>query len=182
MNGPAVFIDACVLFAGLVRAIVLSAAGRGLLQPCWSARVLDEWRIAAARRYGARTEDAVRVAQAEMRRRFPDALLPAEPELERRLSLPDPADAHVAAAAAGADILLTFNLRDFPARRMSGLKLDVRHPDGFLWELWSDAPEAMEAAVRDGLEAVGTAWESRRGALKRARLSRLGKALEQDPG
>ena len=180
MTGPAVFIDANVLYTGLVRGIVLGAAERGLFEPLWSARVLDEWLIAVARRHGPRAEYAVRAARSDMRRRFPDALLPAEPELEQRLTLPDPADAHVAAVAAGADVLLTFNLRDFPQRKMSRLKLAVRHPDGFLWELWSHAPEAVEAAVRNGLATVGVDWEARRGALKRARLSRLAKALEPD--
>lgn len=179
MTGPVVFLDACVLFPALVREIVLGAAARGLFRPRWSARVLDEWLIAIARRHGSAAEDGVRTARSRMQARFPDALLPPRPDLEEHLHLPDPADAHVAAAAAPADILLTFNLRDFPARTMSGLAVDVRHPDGFLWELWSHAPEAVEAAVGDGLNTVGIALDDRRAALKRARLSRLGKALAQ---
>ena len=178
MGGPAVFLDACVLFPPLVRRIVLGAAAAGLFRAFWSPRVLDEWQIAAARRGGAGVEDAVIAARAAMARDFPDALLAPDAADEAALDLPDPADAHVVAAARGTDLILTFNLRDFPRRALAGMGLEARHPDSFLWELWSHAPEPVEAAVRAALDAEGVEWERCRAALKRARLPRLGKALE----
>jgi len=175
---PVVFIDACVLFPPLVRRIVLGAAEAGLFRPRWSARVLDEWRIAVTRRHGTGAEDAVVAARAAMATQFRDALIPPDPEREADLRLPDPADAHVLAAALAADLLLTFNLRDFPRRTLAGLGLEARHPDGFLWELYSNAPKVMATVIGAALDEMSVARARGRSALKRAQLSRLGRAWE----
>lgn len=180
-EAPKVFLDACVLYPRLLRSITLGAARAGLFRPSWSPRVLDEWRLAALRDGGM---DAQRAADAEiaaMRAAFPEAEVVPDAEVERRVHLPDQADAHVVAAAVAghARLILTLNLRDFPARRLVPFGLEVRHPDGFFWELLSRAPEAMSAVIRhafEPLEASGPRAE--RNALKRAALSRLGKAWE----
>ncbi len=178
---PTVFLDACVLYPPLVRGVLLGAAEAGLFVPRWSRRVLDEWRIAAARNGGLAAERGVEAVAARMAESFPEGEVSPEPGVEMAIELPDPADAHVlaGAVAAGAGVLLTFNLRDFPARRLAALGIAARHPDGFLWELLSAAPEAMGGVVRAAAAAAGaeTPEEVRR-ALKRARLPRLGKAWE----
>lgn len=50
------------------------------------------------------------------------------------LQLPDPDDRHVLAAAihAGADAIVTFNLKDFPEKTMDLYNLEVLHPDDFI--------------------------------------------------
>lgn len=174
-----VFLDACVLFPPLVRGVVLGAAEAGLYAPFWSPRVLDEWRIAAERKQGdlARVEAVI----ARMGESFPGACVAPDPEVEAGIDLPDPADAHVLAGAiaAGATVLLTFNLRDFPARRLAAHAIVARHPDGFLWELFSRDPEAMAPPIRRAAASVGAGDPAdMRRALKRARLPRLGKAWE----
>ena len=177
-----VLLDACVLYPPLVRAALLGTAGAGLYLPLWSARVLAEWRIAAASKLGMAAEDAALAAQAGMAARFPAALAEPAPGAEAAISLPDPADAHVLAAAlAGrADLLLTFNLRDFPRRVLAGHGIEARHPDGFLWELLSLAPERAGAALAGALADGGIPPDRARAALKRAGLPRLGKAWEAD--
>ncbi|MCH8168823.1 MAG: PIN domain-containing protein, partial [Proteobacteria bacterium] len=138
-----------------------------------------EWRIAAARDGGTRAESWVDTVIARMETNFPDARVAPDPETEATLDLPDPADIHVLAAAiaAGAEILLTFNLRDFPVRRLSAHGIAPRHPDGFLWELYSDAPEAVGSAIRQAAAVIGAEQpDAIRRALKRANLSRLAKA------
>jgi hypothetical protein len=169
-----------VLYPSLVRALLLGMAEAGLYIPLWSGRVLDEWRIAVAAKQGLAAEDAARAAQAGMAARFPAARVEAAPDAEAAIRLPDLADAHVlAAAVAGrADVLLTFNLRDFPRRVLAAHGLEARHPDGFLWELLSLAPERAGAAVSSALGGAGIAPERARAALKRAHLPRLGKTWE----
>jgi hypothetical protein len=169
-----------VLYPPLVRALLLGTAGAGLYVPLWSSRVLEEWRIAAASKLGIAAEGAALAAQAEMAARFPAARVGPAPEAEAAMPLPDPADAHVlAAAVAGrADLLLTFNLRDFPRRVLARHGMEPRHPDGFLWELLSLAPGEAGPAIAAALAAGGVAPERARPALKRARLPRLGKAWE----
>jgi hypothetical protein len=175
-----VFLDACVLYPPLVRALVLGMASAGLYVPLWSARVLDEWRIAATAKLGIAAEDGARAAQADMAARFPAARVTPGAGSKAAIRLPDPADAHVLAAAlAGrADVLLTFNLRDFPRHALAGQGIEARHPDGFLWELLSREPERAGAVVGATLAAAGVPHERARSVLKRARLPRLGKAWE----
>jgi predicted nucleic acid-binding protein len=179
-----VFLDACVLYPPVMRALILGAAEAGLFTPAWSARVLAEWRIAVARKEGPEAALAVDAAQARLRAAFPEGEAVPDPDTEAALVplLPDPADAHVLAGAraAGAGTLLTLNLRDFPRRLMAGEGIAARHPDGVLWELASHAPERFAALVR---AATGTGDPAaQRRALKRARLPRLGKAMEAGAG
>jgi len=176
-----VFLDACVLYPQLLRAIALGAARAGLYDPAWSARVLGEWRLAAARDGGLAAEAAVEAESAAMRAAFPHAEVAPDPAVEAAIDLPDRADAHVVAgaAAAGARLILTLNLRDFPGRRLAPLGIEARHPDGFFWELLSREPGRMAPVIRRAFGPLAaTGPRAERNALKRAGLSRLGKAWE----
>ena len=128
---------------------------------------------------------AGRVARAEIalgRARWPGAEVTVRPETERRLSLPDPADNHVLAAAVdgAAGELMTLNLRDFPTRLISAEGIVRRDPDGFLIEALATDEDAVREVVAD-VHRVARRLSGEdlplRGLLKRARLPRLGKAL-----
>ncbi len=159
----------------------MGVAAKGLFTPLWSARILEEWTRAAAKLSEA---DGV-IAQGEiatLRAAWPDAEVAADAGLQASLYLPDPDDTHVLAAAvsAGADAILTLNLRDFPARILSEHGLSAVHPDAFLRGLLDQAPQAVaEAVERVRLTAEHLSGEPQpmRKLLKKARLPRLGKAL-----
>ncbi|MEM7060385.1 MAG: PIN domain-containing protein [Pseudomonadota bacterium] len=178
--GHKIVLDACVFFPPLVRGIVLGAAETGLFRPVWSKRILDEWRIAALRKQGSEAEDAILGVQARMAETFPDAMVVFDPEAEASLRLPDPGDVHVLATAIEAEAkeILTFNLRDFPRRALQPHGVEALHPDGFLWLLFSEAPDRLAPAVVRSLAAHDIASGRQRAALKRARLPRFGKAWE----
>ena len=179
-GGSRVFLDACVLFPAMTRSLILSLAAEGLFTPFWSARVLEEWRRAIARQHGAEAAaDAERAAE-RMTDRFPNGLVPEAPDLEATIDLPDSADAHVLATtvAGRAEVLLTFNLRDFPARVLNSHEIVARHPDGFLWELLGHAPHPVRKITGGVLATFDIAPDRQRAALKRARLSRFGKAFQ----
>ncbi len=174
-----VLIDANVLYPTVLREIVLGVSARGAFVPLWSERILEEWRLAAARNeHGAIAEAEI----AGVRAGFPDAVVDVRDETMARLSLPDPDDVHVLAAAVdgGADELLTMNLKDFPTNAVSAEGIVRREPDGFLLEVF----HADEALVRDVVgavlakaAAVGIDVSNPRGVMKRARVPRSGKAL-----
>ncbi|MEM9969800.1 MAG: PIN domain-containing protein [Pseudomonadota bacterium] len=174
-----VLIDANVLYPTVLREIVLGVASRGVFTPLWSARILEEWRRAAARQgQGAVAEAEIAGANAA----FPTATVAVSPATEARLSLPDPDDIHVLAAAVDgdADELLTMNLRDFPTNALAAKGVIRRDPDGFLLEQF----HADGAIVRDVAQGVlrragdhGIDVRNPRSVLKKARLPRLGKAL-----
>lgn len=173
-------IDACALYPTVLRQILLGVAERGLFTPIWSARLLEEWTRAAARNGGA--EDAqIAIAEATSANvRFPNALKP--PGDDAPLWLPDPADIHVLATAiqSGAGTIITQNLKDFPARELSGYGVKALAPDAVLMDLWLQNPdEVTEAVTHTHAEAERLSGQSLplRALLKRARLPRLGKAL-----
>lgn len=54
------------------------------------------------------------------------------------LTLPDPDDRHVLAAAVrcNASVIITFNERDFPAERLATFGIEAQHPDEFIDNLF----------------------------------------------
>ena len=72
-----------------------------------------------------------------------------EPLIEA-LTLPDPDDCHVLAAAikGRADVIVTFNLTDFPASYLDGYGMEAQHPDEFIGHLIDLANGEVRAAVR----------------------------------
>ncbi|WP_417600956.1 RSP_2648 family PIN domain-containing protein [Pararhodobacter oceanensis] len=172
-EGPRVFLDTCVLFPPILRDFLLGLADAGLFTPLWSQSVLAEWLHVTARKGEAGAPEAIE----RMTARWPEAMTPdGAPDL---LDLPDAGDTHVLAAAiAGqADILLTLNLRDFPNWATAPHGIHVQAPDPFVMDLWLQDAMRVEGQVA----RVWPTLEGRplRNALKRARLPRLGKALEQ---
>src|SRR5947209_5049247 len=66
------------------------------------------------------------------------------------LSLPDPDDRHVLAAAirSRADVIVTANLQDFPDHVLTTYGLEARHPDEFIVNLLSVSPAEVCSAAR----------------------------------
>lgn len=172
-----VFLDTCVLYPTVLREILLGVAGAGLYTPCWSPRVLEEWARAAARLGPGFT---ARAEIARLREGWPGAEVAPRAGDLGRLHLPDPDDVHVLASAiaAGADLLCTFNARDFPRHTLAPEGLERVDPDQFLARLGPD-PRIAAVAARVHAEAERLSGEalSPRALLKRARLPRLGKRL-----
>lgn len=174
-------LDACVLVPPILREILLGVAARGLFDPFWSDRILEEW-ARATRKFGPLAEAEARSRIATLGVTFPRARLPAAPGIEARLHLPDMNDAHVLAVAiaGSADAIVTLNAQDFPRGILAEDKIARRDPDGLLWELWSGDPAAVEAAVAEVMAEASRrdgAPVSPKTLLKKARLNRLARAM-----
>ena len=65
------------------------------------------------------------------------------------IQLPDPDDRHVVAAAirAGAQAIVTLNLKDFPKEQLEPFGLEAVHPDDFVLSSIDLAPAKVCAAV-----------------------------------
>lgn len=181
-----VLIDACVLYPTVLREIVLGVAGQGLYTPLWSHRILGEWTHAAAR-LGPVGTDVALGEVAVLRAQWPEATVGADAVAHAArafdVSLPDPDDAHVLAAAiaGGADMILTLNLRDFPRARLAPHGMHAEHPDSFLLGLYRQTPYPVArvlARVQVRTERISGQVQPLRALLKRASLPRLGKALD----
>ncbi len=177
-------LDACVLYPTSLRGILLDVAQKGLLDPFWSTRLLEEWARAAARTHGRDGDIVARGEIALLKAQFPRALVEGEdPPIEVPV-LPDPDDEHVVTTAllADADTIITFNLKDFPTRKLSPLGIAPRHPDAVLTELHVHHPKMLEETCDQAFEQISQfpdAPKTRRALLKKAGLPRLGKALDR---
>jgi hypothetical protein len=174
-------LDACALYPRGLRAVLLSYAEAGGFAPLWSDRIAEEWARAAGARQGPEAEAEARGVAARMAARWPEGRVTGWEALEDPAGLPDPADAHVIAAAraGGADGIVTLNIRDFPLRVLGARGLARLHPDAFLHAEWTPGG-ALDAAL-DALEARETPADPAafRRWLKTARLPRLAKARAQ---
>lgn len=128
------FLDACVLVPIALADTLLRLAEADLYRPLWSERVLDEMVEAIDAVHPNLAVGAARARAAVMQRSFDDACVVGWERLERGLALPGPDDRHVLAAAlcGRADLIVTANVRDFPAEVVGSLGVEVQHPDEFL--------------------------------------------------
>ncbi|MEM9725945.1 MAG: PIN domain-containing protein [Pseudomonadota bacterium] len=176
-------LDACVLVPLIVREVLFAAAAQGLFAPRWTTRIEEEWRGAALKEARGLPLEAIEGDLAVARLRFPDALVQGWEAHEGPLSLPDWNDRHVLAAAiaAGAAVLVTDNLRDFPRKRLAPHGVRAVGSDAFLIELSQTNGPALGRALAE-IMAQAPSHAQTGGApalLKRARLPRLAKAASR---
>ena len=110
---PKAVLDACVLFPFTLRDTLLTLAENDLYRPRWSDMILDEMERALARELATTAAKASGMRR-QMEKFFDNAKVEDFEHLIDSM-LNDPKDRHVAAAAvqAGAEIIVTANLKDF---------------------------------------------------------------------
>lgn len=149
-------LDANVLHSYPLTSLLLELAEARLFRPTWSADIHAEWTrsVLAARPDIAAAALARR--RAAMDAALPDACVSGYQRLIPALTLPDPDDRHVLAVAirAKAQVIVTFNEKDFPATELAVYGVDAQHPDVFLRHLIDLNP----ATVRARVQAMLAAW------------------------
>ncbi len=142
--------DAIVLFPAGLRDLLLRLADRYLFAPLSSADIHTDW----IRNLLADRPDIDRNVLDRTRtvlgRHVPDALVIGNEALAAELDLSDADDRHVLAAAirGQADVIVTANLRDFPASRLAPHSLAAQHPGTLVADRFEVDTEAVLAAVR----------------------------------
>ncbi|MGX1808123.1 PIN domain-containing protein [Nocardia sp. NPDC055321] len=138
-----IFLDTCVLYPSHLRDTILRLAEADLIQPLWSADVIAELRKNLALRHRGDDSTATKVDQliATLCKFFPEAMVEGYDDLVDRMEN-HPKDRHVLAAAlqGGADVLLTFNLKDFRVRPIGDGFPELMHPDDFLLDMLDLTP------------------------------------------
>src|SRR5215813_13223617 len=118
--------DACVLYPAPLRDLLMWLALTGLFNARWTDQIHDEWiRNVLADRPDLKAEQLERT-RLLMNTKVRDCLVTGYDDLIERLTLPDPDDRHVLAAAirAGADVIVTINLRDFPEPTLAQFSIE----------------------------------------------------------
>lgn len=149
MPVPVAFLDANVLYPAELRSFLMYLALAGTFQARWSNDGHEEWisNLLANR-------PDLNKAQLERTRQLMDAHAPGslvtgfEYRIEG-LTLPDPDDRHVLAAAVHgeAGVIITNNFKDFPSRVLLEHKLSAQSPDDLVMTLLTADPDAVRNAA-----------------------------------
>lgn len=145
----AVIYDACVLYPAPLRDLLMRLAVTDLYQAHWTDDIHQEWINALLKTNQYPFEKLKKVKQL-MDAHVRDAKVTGYEDLISALTLPDPNDRHVLAAAicCQANAIVTFNLKDFPAQALQPYSIEVIHPDDFIYYQLDLSPEIVCQAIK----------------------------------
>lgn len=146
-----VLYDACVLYPAPLRDLLVRLANTGIVRARWSEQILDEcFRNILDNRPDLKP-DALKRTRDLMTQAVADCIVSGFENLIEGLDLPDPDDRHVLAAAirAGAQSIITFNLKDFPNDKLAPYNVEAKHPDEFLFDAIDLAPGLVATTVSE---------------------------------
>lgn len=150
MSRYTALLDANVLYPAPLRDLLLQLAVTDLFRARWTADIHREWIEALLRNEPTRDRTALERTRDLMDKATRDCLVEGYHALIPALTLPDPDDRHVLAAAIAGrcDVIVTQNLADFPAEALAPFGIDMQHPDEFLVNHLHLAPGLFCASVR----------------------------------
>ena len=149
-------LDACVLVNAALRDTLLRIAEPPRLYlPRWSARIMEEVTRTLEARLGLSAQQTAHLT-GQLREHFGDCWVEGYEPLIPTMGN-HPKDRHVLAAAvhAGAQTIVTFNLRDFPAGALAPWNVEAQSPDQFLVHQFHLNPAAVAAKVREQAKQRG---------------------------
>lgn len=170
--------DATVLYPGSLRDLLVRLAQTGLYQAKWSDRILDEM-VAAIVRSQPGLASRLQRTRELMNQAIPDVGVTGYDHLIDGLHLPDPDDRHVLAVAirANAQVIVTANLKDFPADRLAPYDIEAQSPDEFVLHLLELASARVVSTVQDQARSLANPPSTLDELLERLRTVGLPRAV-----
>ena len=164
MNQFTAVFDACVLYPGTLRSFLMYLAVTDLFRGRWTNAIHDEWMRNIRKDYPNITQAQVERIRDLMNTNVRDCLVSGYEPLIPALTLPDPEDRHVLAAAihCGADVIVTFNLKHFSEAALKQYGIEAVHPDDFLNSQLEAAPNIVCAAAKRQRESLKNPAQVRR--------------------
>ncbi len=129
--------DACMLYSAPLRDLLMRLAVADLCRAKWTEQIHQEWMRNVLEDYPEITRSQVDRIRQLMDAHVRDGLVTGYESIIKQLSLPDADDRHVLAAAihAQAEVIVTYNLKDFPTKVLNSYGVTAQHPDGFVLSL-----------------------------------------------
>ena len=151
-----VILDACVLYPSRPRDTLLRLGQAGFFRPRWTTDIHAEWMGNLRRKRPDCDPGALERTRQLMDKAIDDCLVTGYSRLVASLTLPDPDDRHILAAAiaGGANAIVTFNLTDFPADVLAGFGLEAIHCDDFVSAQFDLNPGLFLACIREQRAAL----------------------------
>ncbi len=155
--------DANVLYPSTLRDLLIRIAQAGLVGAKWTDEILDEVFDNLRGNRPDLNPAALDRTRELMVRAVRDCLVVDYQPLVDAIQLPDPKDRHVLAAAikSRAQVIVTTNLKDFPAHRLEGWNVEARHPDEFVL----DQIDLDRQAVYGAVQRIADAWRNPPGTI-----------------
>ena len=141
-----VVLDACVLFPASLRVTLLRAALGDLYRMQGSEEIVDDMRRILFK--NAMTEYRAQRLISVIRENFQDSFISQHRQLISSMPTNEK-DRHVLAAAVAcrAQVIVTFNLKDFPADLLAPFEVEAQSPDVFLTHLHHLDSQAMPRII-----------------------------------
>ncbi|WP_433437438.1 PIN domain-containing protein [Nonomuraea sp. CA-141351] len=165
--------DANVLYGNTLRDLLIRLAMTGRMQAKWTNKILDEMQRNLAVNRPDIAPEKLGKLRLLMNSAVRDSLVEGYEPLVEGLKLPDPDDRHVLAAAikVGAQVIVTSNLKDFPADTLADWGIEAKSPDDFVLDqidlddrvVWACVQQIADSrvnppeTVEDILDALETA-------------------------
>ncbi len=148
--------DANILYPAPLRDLFIRLAQASLVRAKWTETIHDEWFRNVLKDNPRLSPERLARTRSLMNQAVRDCLVIGYEGLIDSLTLPDPDDRHVLAAAlrAGAQVIVTCNLADFPEETLGRFNIEASHPDDFLLGLLDFAPGPVCAAVKRQRESL----------------------------
>ena len=143
--------DAAALYPNAQRDLLIRVARHGLVQAKWTEQILDEMARARLRRHPDLDPAKLEQLRKLMNDAIADCLVIDYEPLMDNLQLPDPNDHHVLAAAikTKAQVIVTPNLKDFPASQLGKWDIEAKSPDDFVLDQISINDRVVYACVQE---------------------------------
>ena len=156
MSTPTAILDACVLYPAPLRDLLLWLALSGVYRPRWTETIHEEWIRSLLKERPDLARDRLERTRDLMNQSVPDCLVAGFECLIAGLSLPDPDDRHVLAAAihGGAETIVTYNLADFPPDTLAAHGIQPQHPDDFIAHFLDIEPVAVCSSAKQHRESL----------------------------
>jgi predicted nucleic acid-binding protein len=142
--------DANVLYPNTLRDLLIRISQAGLVQAKWTNEILDETLRALTRNRPDIPSVKLDRLRQLMNGAVRDCLISGYEPLAEELKLPDPGDRHVLAAAikAGAQVIVTANLKHFPAAALRQWDVEAKSPDDFVLDQVGIDGQTIAACVQ----------------------------------
>lgn len=135
-NFTAVY-DACVLHPAPLRDLLIQLATFGMFRARWTDKIHEEWIVSLLERRKDLKRAQLERTRQLMDNHVLDCLVTEYESLINSVTLPDENDRHVVAAAikCHAEVIVTYNLKDFPVSAIARYDMEAQHPDEFISNL-----------------------------------------------